>query len=359
MKNKIIYLLLLLFWSCMLQAQNVVVNAEIDSLRRLIGQQARIKLKVSYDAGKRIVMPVFENEIVEGVEIIETLKDTQQINDGKRHTVTHEYIVTSFDTAFYTIPPFEVLVEGEPYYSQELLLAVLTYPIEEIDTANVEFYFGPKDIWSLQLQWIDVQSSVLSFVLLLILTALLVWVIVRCVNNKPIIRIVKVKPKLPAHVVAYNEIERIKSDNSWRASGNSKEYYTLLTDVLRNYLTRRFNFNATEMTTAEIVDKLLSIKDKESIKELKELLSTADLVKFAKFNPPMNENDRNIMVALDFINATKLADVDENPQPTERRIVDKRSATEKKMLYLSIVVLSILILLTLIYFITELYNLLS
>ena len=45
------------------------------------------------------------------------------------------------------------------------------------------------------------------------------------------------------------------------------------------------------MTSTEIIDKLLEMKDKEAISDLRELFQTADLVKFAKHNPLMNEND--------------------------------------------------------------------
>lgn len=343
--------------TAIVHSQNVVVNAEIDSFQRLIGQQARIKLKVSYDAGKRLVMPAYDNELIEGIEIVETLKpDTQQLNDGKRMSITHEYIVTSFDTALYVIPPFEVLVEGEPYFSQELAMAVYTFPV---DTVNADQFFGPKDVWKVNLQWSDIRGSVGYFVLLLVVVAVLAWVTIRYLNNKPIIRIVKIKPKQPAHIVALNDINRIKEDNSWRTAGNSKEYYTLLTDALRVYLNERFGFNATEMTTSEIIDNLLKVKDKDSIEELHEILRTADLVKFAKLNPPVNENDRNLMNAIEFVNNTKLEGVEENPQPTEKKIVNKRSAREKMMLLVAIVLLSIASITIAILFILDLYYLLS
>lgn len=357
MKKSIYILTLMLMCAFTGYAQSVSVVAEIDSVQRLIGEQARIKIKVSYDAGKRLVMPTFDKQIVDGIEIVEAIKpDTQQLNDGKRLTVTNEYVVTSFDSALYVIPPFEVLVEGEPHYSQELAMAVYCFPV---DTTNAEQFFGPKDVWQVPLEWRDVQSSVVSFVLLLLFTAALVWVIVRYRNNKPIIRIVKVKPKLPAHIVALNEIERLKASGEWRTSGNSKEYYTHLTDALRVYLSERFGFSAIEMTTAEIVDNLLKIKDKESIQELQELLTMADLVKFAKFNPPMNENDRNLLNAIEFINSTKPEGVEENPQPTEKKIINQRSAKAKRMLLFAIVLLTIVTLALLVIFILDIYYLLS
>lgn len=357
--KRIIYIfsLLTLFATVVTAQNNVVVNAEIDSCHRLIGEQARIKLKVTCDTNQRILIPTFDKEILEGVEIVEKITpDTQYLNEGKRLAVTQEYVITSFDTALYVIPPFEVLVEGEPYFSQELALAVYTIPV---DTTNLEQFFGPKDVWEMSLTWEDWQSSALYFVLLLLVAALLAWVTIRYINNKPIIRIVKVKPKLPAHIVALNEIERIKGDNQWRVSGNTKEYYTALTDALREYLNERFGFNATEMTTDEIVDNLQKVQEKESVKELHELLQVADLVKFAKFNPPMNENDRNLINAMEFVERTKPTDVDENPQPTEKKIVNERSLMAKRLLLLSIVLLSIITIAFFVLLVLDLYYLFS
>ncbi len=349
----ILFLFLLLVQGA--EAQNVVVNAEIDSVQRLIGQQAKIKLVVSYDANKRLVMPSFDKELVEGIEILERKIDTLALNDAKRLSVTHEYTVTSFDTALYVIPPFEVLVEGNPYYSQELAMAVYTFPV---DTANVEQFFGPKDIWEVPLEWQDVRNSVIYTVLLILFVAALAYVIVSYRRNKPIIRIIKIKPVIPAHVLAMTELERIKNSGEWRTAGSSKEFYTAITDALRQYMSERFGFNATEMTTDEIIENIKKRLDKESVTELRNILSTADLVKFAKYNPPMNENDSNLMGIIEFIERTK-PQVKEEQQPTERRVVDKRSEREKRFLLELSFFLAILSLTALVLLIIELYNLLS
>ena len=62
------------------------------------------------------------------------------------------------------------------------------------------------------------------------------------------------------------------------------------------------------------------------------MFQTADLVKFAKHNPQMNENDANLINAIDFINETKqLEEENQKPQPTEITIIEKRSLRVKAM----------------------------
>ena len=138
-----------------------------------------------------------------------------------------------------------------------------------------------------------------------------------------------------------------------------KGYYTELTDVLRNYMVRRFDFNALEMTSSEIIDHLMETNDKESIKELKELFQTADLVKFAKHAPLMNENDMNLVNAIDFINQTKIeADPNAQPEPTEITIEEKRSKQGRIALLASMSIVGIIILILLFLITKGVYNLL-
>ena len=87
---------------------------------------------------------------------------------------------------------------------------------------------------------------------------------------------------------------------------------------------------------------LLAVKDKEAIADLKELFLTADLVKFAKHNPLMNENDANLVSAIEFVNNTKVEpDENEKPQPTEITIVEKRSLRTKLLLGAAIAAIAI------------------
>ena len=312
----------LLWWTVGMQAQ-VTVEASIDSVQLLIGEQARLKLQVSMDAGKPFSLPHFNDTIVKGVEVMEEAKpDTQQLNGNKRWLVTREYTLTSFDSALYYLPPLEVKVDGQAYHSKSLALKVMSVPV---DTAHADKFFGPKTIEEVPLTWQDVAPLVYAVLILLVAAGGMVFLILRYRDNKPIIKIIKVEPKLPPHQEAMRKIEEIKAQQMARRE-DPKTYYTELTDVIRNYIRERFGFNALEMTSAEIIDHLMQEKDKDSVAELRLLLETADLVKFAKHAPMINENDRNLLNAIDFINETKQEeDPNAKKGPTEVKVVEKRS----------------------------------
>ena len=338
-----------------LHAQSVIVDASVDSMQILIGEQARIRLEASFDAGKRAVFPLIQDTIVRGIEVVDIARpDTQYLNDRKRLHVSQEYVVTSFDSALYYIPPFEVRVDSQVYRSQSLALKVYSIPV---DTLHPEHFFGQKDIMEAPFAWSDWAPSIGLSVLAILLSVLFVFLIIRFNDNKPIIRKIKVEPKLPPHEQAMKEIERIKGEQIWQR-GRSKEYYTELTDAIRTYIRDRFGFNALEMTSSEIIDKLLESKDKEAIDDLKSLFMTADLVKFAKYDPLMNENDMNLVTAIDFINQTKvevLAGM--APQPTEITVEEKRSKRAKTGLGIAAFITGVAVVLILVYVGMNIYDL--
>lgn len=178
-------------------------------------------------------------------------------------------------------------------------------------------------------------------VLLLLLIVMGVYLYSQFKENKPINIRIKVIKRLLPHQKAMKAIELIKADKMVQ-SENQKEYYTKLTDTLRKYIQERYGFNAMEMTSSEIIDRLTSSQDQSAIDELKELFITADLVKFAKYSTLINENDKNLVNAIEFINSTKVENlpVEEivKPNLTEE---EKLSVKTRKTLKVVIAVIGI------------------
>ena len=319
----------------------VTVNASIDSLQLLIGEQAHVKIEVSCPSDGDLIMPAYPNNmLMEGIEIVGEVKtDTQYLNKKSHMVVTQAYAVTSFDTAFYYIPPIEVLVDSVAYASNPLALKVMTF---DIDTTNVEAIFPIKGIAKRPITFVELLPMGGSIVLIVTLCFLIPFLMRRYRDNKPILRRVTIAPKLPPHQVALQEMERIKSEKSWQRD-DVKQYYTELTDALRVYMEERFGFNAMEMTSDEIIAQLNEQPDKEWIGELRELFTMSDLVKFAKYKPLINENDMNLINAIDFINKTKVEAV-APAEPVTQEIVVKegRSQQEKVLLITGIAVLGVL-----------------
>lgn len=78
-------------------------------------------------------------------------------------------------------------------------------------------------------------------------------------------------------------LEEIKKEKLWQ-SGKTKEYYTQLTDTIRNYLDGELGISAMEQTsfeTLKALEKCEQVNAKQRDK-LADMFETADFVKFAK-----------------------------------------------------------------------------
>jgi hypothetical protein len=358
-RNVFLILLLLLSITGKVAAQVVTVEAQIDSLQISIGEQAKIQLQVSMDSQQHASFPLFTDTLVRGVELVEVSKvDTQYLNNKQRLLLTQEYTITSFDEALYYIPPLSVIVDNKEYKSKELALKVYSVSVPA-DTLNPEQFFGQKPIMEAPFMWEDVGRVIGLLLLSIPLLTLLIYLVIRLSDNQPIIRRVKVEPKLPPHILAMKYIEKVKEEKTWQ-NNQPKEYYTELTDIIRTYIKDRFGFNALEMTSSEIIGKLMEVKGKDNLNELKSLFQTADLVKFAKHNPLINENDANLIHAIEFINETKeVEEENQKPQPTEITIIEKRSLRTKIILICGILALTLSLVMIVVYVITQRESIIS
>lgn len=329
-KTGFIFLLIMTFCCvCRLSAQSVMVEAKIDSLSMLIGEQTQIHVTVSCEAGQKVKFPHLKDTLANGVEIVDVSPIKTKALNGNRIELTQVYTITAFEQNVYLIPPFKVSVNNKEFQSKSLPLKVVTV---KVDTAHPDKFFGPKDVMNPPFAWGDWALIFWLSVVFVPLAIVVVYLIVRYKDQKPIIRQMFVKPKLPPHQEAMKEIESIKAEGV-RLQEDPKAYYTKLTDVLRNYIRERYGFNAREMTSREIIDHLLTIQDDKAMTELRLLFETSDLVKFARYNTLINENDRNLVSAIDFINHTK-EEVNPDAKPIRRIVTveEKRSRREKTIL---------------------------
>lgn len=353
MKRFVSLILLICFIAVKGWGQEVKVDAKIDSLQILVGQQTKIRLQVAMDAAQKAVLPTFNDTIVKGVEVVhQAVPDTQMLNNGKRMVLTKMYTVTSFDSALYYIPPIEVLVNNKVYKSKSMALKVYSIPV---DTLHPDQYYPQKNVQNPPFVWADWYASMACALMVIPLIVLIVMLIIRIRDNKPIIRIIKMEKKLPAHEQAMREMEKIKQDKIWK-QGLTKDYYTQLTDVIRNYINQRFGFNAMEMTSSEIIEKLKELHKTEDLSGLNELFATADLVKFAKYSPMLNENDSNLITAIGYINDTKLVEEETQKQPEEVKVIEKRPLRIKIILYTLAGAASVALISCIIYIIRDIYT---
>ena len=351
-------LFIILAMSVLAMSAQVSVEAEIDSIQIFVGQQAHVTLSATAKENAKVEFPQFKpmQYVTPGVEVLDSKELEKKEQDNGFVTRRMVYTMTSFDDTLYYLPPMQVKIDGKPYKSKSLALKVLTI---EVDTLHAEQFFGPKDVQDNPFQWSDWSLPFWLSVLMLVLLAVGYYLYLRLRDNKPIISHIRIVKRLLPHQKAMKEIEQIKADKMV-TSENSKEYYTKLTDTLRKYIEERYGFSAMEMTSSEIIDRLTSAQDQKALDELRQLFTTADLVKFAKYSTLINENDANLVNAIEFINQTKLENmpVEETvkPQLSEE---DQRSQKTRRLLKTVISVIGIVSLAIFGYVVYTLYLLLN
>lgn len=301
----------------------VTVEARIDSLQIMMGDQAHLTLQVVAKEGADVVFPVYKpmEQMTPGVEVLNISEVATRDTSDNFVLYSRNYTLTSFDGKNYYLPPLKVKVNGKLYKSKALALKVIE---PEVDTLHYEKFFPAKDVQDNPFLWAEWAVPFWLSVIVVLLMGGVVYLYARLKQGKTINLKVKIVKRLMPHQKALNEINEIKAENMVRQE-DQKAYYTRLTDTLRRYIEERYGFSAMEMTSSEIIARLTAEQNAEAMEELQLLFSTADLVKFAKYSTLINENDMNLVNAIEFINRTKI----EN-QPAEQVIKPKLTAEDER-----------------------------
>lgn len=298
------------------QAQ-VSVTSKLDSASILVGSQAHLTITVKGAPEGSVVFPSFKDEatLAPGLEVV-TSHDT---TDGA--TTMRTYDITAWDEGHYSTPALTVKVSGKSYPTKAIPLTVNTI---KVDTAHADSIRPMHDVAPNPYSWEDWGPLFWLAIAVLVLLVVAYYLYVRLRDNKPIIARIRLIKRIPPHERALQKIEAIKAQDLTGPEGQ-KEYYTELTDALRQYLEERFNIRAKEMTSSEIIYRLQKEEDQSKIDELRQVFETADLVKFAKYSVQENTSDAYLTSVVRFIDSTK-----EENAPTVEKVGSKLSEKDRQ-----------------------------
>ncbi len=300
----------------------IVVSAQLDSVQLMIGDQCDLRLQATTDKQEQVQFPVYGEELISGIEITDrTMIDTATLQNG-RLQLTQYLTVTSFKDSLFYIPPVAFVSGTDTFYSDPLSLNVIQ-PFE-LDSAQNSItdikpvYRAPIWWWGI-LRWVLLALAVAGIATGAYFLARYLRKRNAADNNETI----EEELLRPAEEVAIEKLDKIKEEKIWQ-QGRQKDYHTELTDVLREYIARRFDISSQEQTSSEILEDIQPLlkEKKELFTSLKKMLSLADLVKFAKWNAMPDENEQSLRDAYVFVKETTPVKEEE---PTE---VDSSQATE-------------------------------
>jgi len=287
-------------------AQEVKITSSFDSTRIFIGDQIKFTVTVDQPSNLRLTLPVFKDTLCKNIEIISGPRIDSISSQNGRVKIIQKYLITSFDSGRYQVQPVfaETKNEGglKRFYSDYSILKVLRVKIAPADTTAKIF-----DIIKPYKARVTI-GEVLPWLLIAAITGVLIWTALRFLRKlkKSKTGIETFIPTDPAHVIAFRELESLKNEELWQ-KGEIKKYYTKLTEILRQYLENRFRVYSLELTTAETLEALFKtgFKKDGSYNNLKTVLTGADLVKFAKYNPVASDNESHFQNSWNFVLATR------------------------------------------------------
>ena len=290
--------------------QKINISAALDSTKIRIGEQVKLNLYVSYSAKQnnlKIQWPNIADTITDKIEVISvSVIDTTSPDKSNPDIIQqHQQItISAYDSGYFAIPGFKFFINNDStnaFYSQSLFLEVHTVPTDSsiTKTKDIKPPFAEAFNWKWYSKYFYWGFSLLVIIILIVL------ITIYFTKKNKIVVLKSEKPKIPAHIIALQSLEKIKNEQIWKEE-KTKEYYSSISDTIRLYIEERFKVNALESTTAEIMKAFRSqVVDKESKDKLQQLLMLSDLVKFAKQFPIISEHTFTLQNAFDFVNETK------------------------------------------------------
>lgn len=287
-------------------SQEVSPIARFDTTDILIGDQIDLNISFTMPLDYRVLWPHYKDTLTRNIEIISMTAVDTLINESENIVeLLQRLTVTSFDSGYYYVPPVKFQyqpIDDTVFREASTIPLYLKVHTMEVDTTQaIKAIKPPLDA---PLTFREILPWLSTGLGALVVIVLAIYIYTRWKKNKPLFRI---RPRviLPPHVVAMNGLETLKEKKLWQA-GKVKDYYTELTDILRNYIEERYHVSAVEMTTEEILEGLKNTDaPKESVDKLASTLVLADLVKFAKENPLPLDNDISMNKSIEFVKTTR------------------------------------------------------
>lgn len=310
--NEIIYLgilsmkriltILVLFFGVLQLSAQVSVSAVLDSTSVMIGDHVDITLHIT--SGPEVSLEEVDISALDTLSEIELLKigDLSQVSKSKSgHLFEQKITITSFTEGIYQIPqirlPFSKNGQQRNVFTNTLQLKVNTFDVTEATELQ-----PIKNIIDEPVTFRDYLPFILGG-LGIVALGFLTWYLIKRLRKKETFGEFE-KKKLPAHIIALKKLDTLNAAELWQ-KGEIKLFQSQLTFIFREYLEDRFKIPALESTTDEIVKALKSTDiDEAKTASLKKILQTADLVKFAKSEPPVSVHNEAFQNILAFVNET-------------------------------------------------------
>ncbi len=301
------------------------IKVRSDTQRIAIGKTIHLTIDITIPNAIEFTPPKAETLQFPPFETRDAVLTSEPPSNGNKH-IRYTILLTGYQIGKTQIPPvtFRYTYQGQ-------VKQISTSPISiELTGATPKPGDKPGEIRGLKPPIFYPVGPYLYTILGILLVLLIMsirTILHRLLPNKR--DDIHDEAELPPHEWALQELTSLRTSDMLE-KGQLKQFYQKLSDILRTYINRRYSIKALESTTPELLSRLRSqnIMDDTSYKDLRKLLSQADLVKFAKYQPPCSQASSDLNTAFQIIARTK-PNVSEEKLPTEAVTQQSGSSSEE------------------------------
>ena len=282
----------------------ISVESKVDRSAIFIGDIIKYSVLITHDPDVELQSPSLAANLgsfeIRDYKVLDPVKENEQIISQT------DYLISTFVTGEFDIPALEIIykttddttlktIKTEPI----TILVKSLNPDEAGDIRDIKPPLEPPRDYRQLILWTIIGIAIVA----LVFTAF--YYVKRRREGKSFIP-KRSKPPRPAHEIALEALDRL-SKRDLLKDGKIKQYYVELSDIIRNYIEARYYIIAPEMTTNQLLDKMLREQiNADHLHLLREILDNSDIVKFAKYIPSERENQETTELAFEFVNKTKL-----------------------------------------------------
>jgi hypothetical protein len=287
-------------------SQQVTVNATIDSQSVVIGDWIRYSVEVKHPSSMKVTLPVFRDTM--GVFDVVQQDSLARTEENGSILLKKNFVVAKYDAGNYYLPPYSVQfvdAQGKSDTARSNPIPVEIRGIE-VDTSQTIRDIKPPLTVPMSAEEIALYVGIIVAIGGI---AYGLYYYAKKRKRNGVAEEEASKPNIPPHVLALMQLEELEAKRLWQA-GEIKAYYSEATEIVRRYFERRYGIMALEMTTGEVMTQLEQFKlQLPVITSIESMLTGADLVKFAKYQPVAAENEQVIAQARSIVEQTMPATI--------------------------------------------------
>lgn len=274
----------------------VELTGSVDRASAGLGQTVVLTVDVSYPANIDVTLPAAEGLDFAPFEVRDAVVTPQPLANGRK-VVRYTVRLAAYDTGKQIIPPLKVDYKSGDKTTQTAQSAPIPIEVERAYAApqpppqqqsqqppqptvpDIKPIKEPGDVPTPPWMYAAAGAAALAVVLVI---GFGVRALVRRLRQRVIV------PTTP-HGIALASLDALVAANL-PAQGQMKAHYERLAEILRTYLSQRFDLAVLEHTTAEVVALMRERNFEDALRtDVRLVLDEADLVKFAKLQVPVEK----------------------------------------------------------------------